>query len=296
MTGINRCKFYDWKKRAGQPNRHNGKIPKKHWLTPEERDAIIDYARSRIGDGTFFVNEGYRRLTYQMIDEDIVYCSPSSVYRVLKSEDMLNRWNTSKSSSKGNGYRQPEKPHMEWHTDIKHVNFKGTFLFLISVMDGYSRYIVHHELRANMTEYDVELTVQKALEKHPGEKPRIISDNGGQYISKDFKDYIKQAGLRHTRTSVAYPQSNGKIERFHRSIEDECIRKKSMISMKDAVNIMASYIEYYNNERLHSSLYFLTPKDYIEGTADDKLKARENKLNKGFEDRIRYWETQKGVG
>lgn len=242
MTGISKGKFYEWKKRIGKENRHNGKIPKKHWLTPEERAAILNYARSKISEGTYFIKEGYRRLTYQMIDDDIVYCSPASVYRLLKKHGLLNRWNTNKKSSKGNGYNQPTKPHQEWHTDIKYVNFRGTFLFFIGVMDGYSRYIVHYELRSSMSEYDVELTVQRALEKHPDEKPRIISDNGSQYISLDFKEYIKQAGLQHTRTSVAYPQANGKMERFHRSLEDECIRKNSMVNLKDALQSMDKYV------------------------------------------------------
>jgi len=295
MTGIAKGKYYDWKKREGMANRHNGKIPKKHWLTPEEREAILNYARSQIGDGAYFIRDGYRRLTYKMIDEDIAYCSPASVYRILKKNGLLNRWNTRKQSSKGEGYKQPTKPHQEWHTDIKYVNFRGTFLFFIGVLDGYSRYIVHYELRANMTEYDVELTVQRALEKHPGEKPRIISDNGSQYISKDFKDYITMAGLQHSRTSVAYPQSNGKIERFHRSLEDECIRTNSMINIKDAINIMDKYVNYYNNERLHSSLYFLTPKDFLEGNVDEKLRIREEKLNLAVEQRVKYWQEKKNV-
>ena len=279
----------------GKENRHNGKIPKKHWLTPEEREAILNYARSKIGDGAYFIKEGYRRLTYQMIDEDIVYCSPASVYRVLKKYGLLNRWNTKKKSSKGNGYHQPTKPHQEWHTDIKYVNFKGSFLFFIGVMDGYSRYIVHYELRASMSEYDVELTVQRALEKYPDEKPRIISDNGSQYISLDFKEYIKHAGLQHTRTSVAYPQANGKIERFHRSLEDEYIRKNSMINIKDAMQTMDKYVNYYNNERLHSSLFFLTPRDYLDGNVDEKLQLREKKLTEATENRMKYWEAKKKV-
>lgn len=295
LSGISKSKYYEWKKRAGKENRHNGKIPKKHWLTPEEQQAIVDYARSLIGAGTYFIKEGYRRLTYKMIDEDIVYCSPASVYRLLKKNSLLNRWNTEKKSSKGEGYHQPDKPHQQWHTDIKYINFKGTFLFFIGVLDGYSRYIVHHELRANMTEYDVEIALQRALEKYPGVKPRIISDNGGQYISKEFKDFITLTGLQHTRTSIAYPQSNGKIERFHRSLEEECLRKNSMISIKDAEAIMAKYVNHYNNERLHSSLYYLTPKDYLEDKVEEKLKVREDKLNKATGERIKYWEEKKKV-
>ena len=270
-------------------------MPKKHWLTPEEREAIVKYAQDKTGEGSYFVRDGYRRLTYMMIDEDIVYCSPASVYRVLKKHGLLNRWNTKKKSGKGNGYYQPKKPHQEWHTDIKYVNFKGTFLFFIGVLDGYSRYIIHFELRTSMTEKDIEITIQRAKEKYPDEKPRIITDNGRQFLANDFKEFIKHAGFTHTRTSVAYPQSNGKIERFHRSLEDECIRRNSMISMKDALKTMQEYVDQYNKTRLHSSLYYLTPEDYMEGRVDERLKVRETKLSDAVEKRIKYWQDKKNV-
>ena len=96
----------------------------------------------------------------------------------------------------------------------------------------------------------------KALEKFPNVKPRIISDNGVQFISRDFSAFIKQAGLQHIRTSIAYPQSNGKIERFHRSISEEHIRKNSYINLEDAREQISKYIEHYNTKRLHSSLFY----------------------------------------
>jgi transposase InsO family protein len=156
LIGISSSKYYSWIDRKDQANNHNGIIPKKHWIVDWEREAIINYAKEHS-------SEGYRRLTYMMIDDNIAAVSPSTTYRVLKSAGLLNRWNKVKKSSKGSGFIQPAKPHQHWHTDIKYVNFHGAFLFLISVIDGYSRYIVHHELRMSMQEYDVEITVQRAL-------------------------------------------------------------------------------------------------------------------------------------
>lgn len=271
LIGISSSKYYSWIDRREQSNNHNGIIPKKHWILKWEREAIINYARTHMG-------EGYRRLTYMMIDDNIVAVSPSTTYRVLKSAGLLNRWNKVKKSSKGNGFDQPVLPHQHWHTDIKYVNFRGTFLFLISVIDGYSRYIVHHELRMNMQEFDVEITVQRALEKYPFAKPRLITDNGSQFISKDFAEYLKQAGLQHIRTSIAYPQSNGKIERYHRTIHEECLRTKSLIDLDDARKQIAEFIDYYNTKRLHSSLFYLTPTDFLNGTITEKLEARSVKL------------------
>ena len=95
---------------------------------------------------------------------------------------------------------------------------------LCALLDGCSRAIVHWELRESMTETDVEIILQRALEKYPHAKPRIISDNGPQFIARDFKEFIRLAGLTHVRTSPAYPQSNGKIERWHKSLKTHCIR------------------------------------------------------------------------
>lgn len=289
MIGINKGKYYDWFLRRGQPNNHNAALPKSTWLLAWEKKAIIEYAKTHFCENEQFLKDGYRRLTYQMMDENIVAVSPSSVYRVLKSAGMLNQWNTAKKSTKGSGFKQPLKAHEHWHMDIKYVNFRGTFLFLISVMDGYSRYIVHHELRANMTEYDVQLTLARAREKYPDEHPRVISDNGSQFVAKDFQKFIKFLELTHITTSVAYPQSNGKLERFHKSLGIECLSTNSFITIEDTRDIIAKYVDYYNRVRLHSSLFFLTPEDFLEGRQKLLLEARENKLKSAAENRALFW-------
>lgn len=289
MIGINKSKFYKWNKHLGKENQHNCNLPKSNWLLPWERESIINYAKIHYSENDYFLRDGYRRLTYRMLDENIVAVSPSSVYRILKAEGLLNQWNTIKTSSKGNGFKQPDVPHRHWHIDIKYINFHGSFLFLISVLDGYSRYIVHHQVRANMTEFDVQITVQRAKEKFPNEKPRIISDNGGQFISKDFQQFIKFLELTHIKTSVAYPQSNGKLERFHRSISIECLRTNSFISIEDTREIIAKYIDHYNRVRLHSALLYLTPEDFLLGREKEKISLREQKLFQAAKQREQSW-------
>jgi transposase InsO family protein len=294
LFGITRHKYYDWAKRFGMQNNHNGKQPKAHWLLPEERNAVIEYAKSH-NENSYYLKDGYRRITYKMIDENICYASPATVYRILKKEDLLNRWKGKTTSGKHHGFNQPDAPHKHWHTDIKFVNFRGTFLFFISVIDGYSRYIVHHELRQSMKEQDVEIVIQRAVEKYPSVKPRIISDNGGQYVSADFHNFIKEVGLEHVRTSPAYPQSNGKIERFHRSLSEECLRQSSLINIKDAEEQIAKYIDFYNNERLHSSLHYLRPVDFLNGDVDKLLKIRQDKLDQATANRVKFWSEKKDV-
>lgn len=289
IIGLKKVTYYRWIKRTGEPNLHNGKIPKSHWLTPEEIEKIESYAREHYSFNDYFLRDGYRRIAYKMIDLDIVAASPSSVYRILKKAGLLNKWNTNKRNLKGTGFIQPDGVHKHWHTDIKYLNFNGSFLFLISVIDGYSRYILHHEIRHTMTTYDMELTIQKAKDKYPDAKPRIITDNGSQFISKEFKQFIKQAELVHITTSVNYPQANGKIERFHRTISEECLRIKSPVNIDEYRMYVEDYINFYNSERLHAALNYLTPEDYLMDRKQEKLKLRELKLEMAEKNRSVYW-------
>jgi transposase InsO family protein len=212
-----------------------------------------------------------------MLDHDVVAVSPSSVYRVLSEAQLLRRWNT-KPSKKGTGFVQPLAVHEHWHIDIAYVNLCGTFYYLCSILDGCSRYIVHWELREAMNEKDVEIVLQRAREKFPQATPRIISDNGPQFIAKDFKEFIRLAGMTHVRTAPFYPQSNGKLERYHKTIKSECIRPKVALSLEEARVQIAEYIRYYNEERLHSAIGFIAPKDKLKGRDQQIFKERDSKL------------------
>ena len=268
--GISRSKYYQWAGRYGQVNEHNAWIPRDHWLEDWEKQAIVAYHHDN-------PLEGYRRLTYMMMDADIVAVSPSSVYRVLKKADLLGRWNA-KPSGKGKGFTQPLGPHDHWHIDIAYVNICGTFYYLCSILDGFSRYIVHWEIRKSMTEADVEVILQRAREKFPDARPRIISDNGPQFVAKDFKEFIRLAGMTHVRTSPYYPQSNGKLERYHRTIKADAIRPNTPLSLADARRIVSSFVTHYNTVRLHSAIQYITPADKLAGRAEAILTARDAKL------------------
>ena len=123
------------------------------------------------------------------------------------------------------------------------------------------------------------------MEKYPDARPRLISDNGSQFVSKDFKEYLRECHLKHVRTSVNYPQSNGKLERFHRTVKEEAIRKQSYVSLEDARRQVDAYIRCYNEERLHSALYYLTPKEVFEGRMEERLAERQFKLDQAAEKR-----------
>jgi transposase InsO family protein len=276
-ANLRTSKFHQWKKRYGQANAHNGKIPRDWWLEDWEKQAIIDFHDKH-------PLEGYRRLTFMMLDEDIVAVSPSSTYRVLKTAGRLDRKNVT-PSKKGTGFVQPTKNHQEWHVDVSYINVGGSFYFLISVLDGFSRYIVHWELRETMKELDVELVIAKAIEKHPGVSPRIISDNGPQFIAKDFKEFVRVFGLTHVRTSPYYRQSNGKLERWHGSLKAECIRPSCPATREEAQNRIEKYVNHYNHVRLHSAIGYITPADCLAGLSQVIGAERDRKLETAREQR-----------
>jgi transposase InsO family protein len=268
--GLSVGKYYNWRQRYGRNNQHNSSVPRDFWLTEPEKKAILDFQE-------LYPLEGYRRLTYMLMDADVAAVSPSSVFRVLRTAGRLRRW-AGKPSKKGKGFDQPEKPHKHWHIDIAYINIHGTFYYLCAVLDGASRYIVNWSLRESMREADVEIVLQRAKEKFPGVSPRIISDNGPQFIANDFKEFIRISGMTHVRTAPYYPQSNGKLERWNKSIKSECIRPGVPLSVDDAQHLITQYVQFYNEQRLHSAVGYVTPSDMLAGRREEIHAARDRKL------------------
>lgn len=268
--GLSRSKFTSWKHRFGKVNAHNAPVPRDHWITARERQAILDFEANN-------PSEGYRRLAFMMIDADVVAVAPSTVYRVLVAAGRLQRWKP-KPTKKGTGFVQPLRPHDDWHIDIAYINICGTFYYLCVVLDGYSRFIVHWEIREQMRESDVETVLQRAREAFPEARPKLISDNGPQFISKDFKEFVRIAGMQHVRTSPYYPQSNGKIERFNGTVKDEGIRPNTPLSLEDARRVVARFVAHYNDVRLHSGIGYVPPRARLEGRDAAITTARDEKL------------------
>jgi len=274
--GIVAGKFYDWRQRYGKANEHNGRVPRDFWLQDWEKETILDFHSK-------YPLEGYRRLTYMMIDAGVVAVSPASVWRVLHNAGRLSKFG--KKSKKGTGFEQPLRAHEHWHIDISYINICGTFYYLCAVLDGYSRFIVHWDLRESMKESEVEIILQQAREKFPGVKPRIISDNGPQFIAKDFKEFIRITGMTHVRTSPYYPQSNGKLERLNQSIKSECIRPAALLSLEDGLKQAGQYVQHYNGVRLHSAIGYVTPHDMLMGRQAEIHAERDRRLDEARQQR-----------
>lgn len=275
--GIHPQQFSRWETRYGSTNRHNGKMPRDHWLDDWEEAAILSYQEQH-------PLEGYRRLCFMMLDANVVAVSPATVYRILKKAGRLNRF-TGRPSKKGTGFQQPTAAHQHWHVDVTYLNIAGTFYYLCAILDGYSRYLVHWEIREQMTSADVETILQRGREKYPDARPRIISDNGPQFIAKDFKAFVRLAGMTHVRTSPYYPQSNGKMERWNQTVKVTTIRPHAPDSIDDARRLVAHFVAHYNHVRLHSAIGYLTPADKLAHREQEIWAARDWKLEQARERR-----------
>ena len=129
-----------------------------------------------------------------------------------------------------------------------------------------------------MREPDIEIILQKAREQFPQASPRVISDNGPQFISRDFKEFVRLCGMTHVRTSPYYPQSNGKIERWHQTLKVTAIRPKTPLSLADARQVVTRFVAAYNEQRLHSGIGYVTPRAKLEGREPQIFKERDRKL------------------
>ncbi len=274
---VNRRKFYDWKKAYGQGWKVQNNLPKSHFLEQWERDKIVEFYREHQHDG-------YRRCTYMMIDQDIVYTTPSTVYSVLKKAGAM-RTKYGSPSKKGSGFNQPNSPHSQWHSDITNVTIGVDCYYLISILDGYSRAVIAWDLRKEMKTPDIGIVFQKAKELYPNVYPRCITDNGKQYKCKEFTKFIKDNQYSHTTITPYYPQSNGKQERMQGSIKFECLRIKSPTSYLDAKVILEKYIKYYNTKRLHSAIGYIAPFDKMAGKEKEIWRNRDNKIEQRRLDR-----------
>lgn len=282
--GLSKGRYHEWRKRAEEEGRladRSTAVLSCGALLLEEKQAIIGYALAHPKDG-------YRRLTWQMIDADIAYVSPSSVYRVLSDADLLYRWK--RSTHSGQAPPKPTRPHERWHTDLMYLRIADSWYFLVSVIDAYSRYVVHWDLLSSMTAAEVRLVIQEALER-TGAQPAIVSDNGSQFTAADFKHLVRQFELEHIRIRTYHPESNGVIERFHRSTR-EALAESDLLNLSRAREVIDQWVAHYNHSRLHAGLNYLPPVVYYEGDPQQQLRERSAKLARGREHRAQQNRTQ----
>jgi transposase InsO family protein len=182
------------------------------------------------------------------------------------------------------GFQQPKAIHHQRHRVC------GNFYYFVGVMDGYSRKILSWGLFENRI--TAEMVLMKARELYPDAHPRIITDNGSQFISKDFREPVSLLGMEQTFTGPAHPRSNGKLERFHRTFKSEHVRQTAYLNREEAIERMRNRIRYYNGRRLHGSLFYLPPDEVFAGRMELRLAEHRQKLHTANINRRSYRQAQ----
>ena len=284
---VSKSTFYSWYNKflEGGPDALEDKKCRSTWnKIPESyRTKVIEVALDRSEDSP-------REVATFMTDNSGHFISESSVYRILKAVNLITSPNHILVKAANEFKDKTTRIHQMWQTDFTYFKVEGWgWFYLSSIMDDYSRFIIHHELCTTMKTPDVERNVEAALIKTglpQGRRPKILSDNGSCYISEDIKAFMKEKGITQVHGAPNHPQTQGKIERYHRSMKN-VVKLHHYYSLSDLKKAIDEYIEYYNNERYHESLNNCTPASVYNGTNKIILEQRRLLKQKSMKQRRR---------
>ena len=261
--GISRSTFYEWYHRYSK-NGYDGlkqrsKEQKVFWnkIPDKERQKVVETALDK-------EDLSPRELAYHITDNQGWFISESSVYRILKSRGLITSPAYIVMAAADEFKDKPERVHQQWQIDFTYFKIIGWgWYYLATVMDEYSRYIIHWELCKQMETTDAERVVRKAIEKtglKKDERPRLLSDNGSCFISAEFQAFVNDELNSHVRGAPYHPQTQGKIERYHRTMKN-VVKLENYYFPGDLRRQLHLFVEYYNNQRYHESLNNVTPSD-----------------------------------
>ncbi len=291
--GIPSSTFYDWYRKyhdLGYDGLADRKpSPRQFWnrIPNEEREKVKDIALE-------LTEKSPRELAWHITDTQGYFISESSVYRILRDYDLITspHYIVMAASDK---FKNPTKRINElWQTDFTYFKVIGWgWYYLSTVLDDYSRYILAWKLFTSMTATDVQQTLDMAIEKTGVDqvivkhRPRLLSDNGPCYISQDLKDYLKAQDMDHSRGAPYHPQTQGKIERYHRSMKN-VIKLDNYYLPSHLEHEISGWVDHYNHERLHESLDNITPADMYYGRKEEILNQRMIIKQRTLQQRKRY--------
>jgi transposase InsO family protein len=287
QLGISSATYYRWTARA-EDGRLTDDPTRGARLsvspTPEERAAVCNFACAH-------PLMGYKRLAWDMVDRDIACLRPSQVYQVLQKAALLRR-RPPLALDPLRRPAPPDRPDQVWHLDLMYLYIRPRWYYLVDILDGYSRYLVHWKLNLTMQADLVMLAVQEALDtlpaRCPGE-PQLVHDHGSQFICREWRTFVTLAGVSDIRTRVAHPESNGRLERLHRTHREEGLIGEDLTAYAQGTAALTRWHDYYNHRRPHSALRYLRPVDYYRGDPEARLAERRQKLQHALIARQTYW-------
>ena len=296
--GLPRSTYYRWLKRQGEgrlQDRKGGSPVPWNKLKPGEEAKILATARAS-------PELSCRQLAWQLVDDEKWYVSESTVFRILKREGLIKPAEVIGFKAGKEYHRKTKRPNELWATDCSHIRVFGWgWYYLVTVMDDYSRFILAWELKSDMAAGSLIDVIQKAVDATgmtdtPVEdRTVLLSDNGAGYVSRQFGEYLRLVGVRHIVASPYHPQTNGKIERYHRSLKGE-INQLPYEMPSELEKAIAAFIEYYNYHRYHEGLGDVTPCDVYTGRHREILKKRKEAKSRTLQERRDYNRTASEQG
>jgi transposase InsO family protein len=274
--GISRSTFYEWYKRYLQDG-YEGLLPKNvkrrsFWnrIPQKERSRVIETALER-------PELSPREIAHHITDTQKWFVSESSVYRILKAQGLVTSPAWIVMAAADEFKDKTTRVHQQWQTDFTHFKIIGWgWYYLATVMDDYSRYIITWELCKSMESTDASRVVGKALQVSglpKDRRPRLLSDNGPCYVSHEFTKFIGDSQMGHVRGAPYHPQTQGKIERYHRTMKN-IVKLENYYYPDELRAKLEEFVDYYNHERYHESLNNLTPADVYYGRDWVRLQQR----------------------
>lgn len=268
--------FYNWYGKYKQDG-YDGLAPKNR-AANSQWNRIPDQIRNEVVENALERPElSPRELAHSITDYKDYFISESSVYRILKRRGLITSPTYILMQASNEFKDKTSRVNQMWQTDFTYFKIIGWgWYYLSTVLDDYSRYIVHWELCSNMKVNDVTRSIDSALNKAGLNKknaPRLLSDNGSCYISSELSDYIQDKGMSHVRGKPNHPQTQGKIERYYRSMKN-VVKLENYYFPEDLIQRLTEFVEYYNNHRYHESLNNLTPSDVYHGRGEKILNQR----------------------
>ena len=280
QLGVSRASFYRWY-RTYVDNGPEGLAPKpstrrQFWnrIPDNERERVVEVALEK-------PELSARELAWHITDNEGWFISERSIYRILKAYDLVTSPAYIVLSAADEFKHKTRRVHELWQTDFTYFKIVGWgWYYLSTVLDDFSRYIIAWSLRSSMSAEDVQETLDEALavtgldQAQVRCRPRLLSDNGPCYVSKDLQAYLDNKGMPHPRGAPYHPQTQGKIERYHLTMKN-VVKLRNYYQKEELERELARFVDYYNNERVHESLDNVTPADVYCGRHHEILTARQ---------------------
>jgi len=295
QLGINKSTFYNWYHpyvqkgieglhavKSSHPQRWNS-IPQ------EQKNLVVEVALE-------YPELSPRELSCRLCDSQALFISESSVYRILKARGLITTPSHILLRAGDEFSNKTLFVHEMWQTDFTYFKVLGWgWYYLSTIMDDYSRYIVHWELCQSMKAEDVQRSIEQAIRQaglNKKNKPKLLSDNGSCYLASELKQYLSSQHMQSIHGKPNHPQTQGKIERYHRSIKN-VVKLDNYYYPDELKEAIGQFVQYYNLQRYHESLDNVTPADVYYGRQDEILKRREIIKEKTIQQRRQKYFQQK---